>query len=47
MSDLLEKEEQSKNKEVVIQVCQRGDPLCIEVEIDMKMSYTRFTDLIR
>ena len=47
MSDLLEKEEQSKNNEVVIQVRSRGDPLCIEVELDMKMSHTRFTDLIR
>ena len=39
LSDLLEKEEQSKNEEVVIQVRPREDPLCIEVELDMKISH--------
>ena len=47
MPDLLEKEEQSKNEEVVTQVRPREDPVCIEVELDMKMSHTSFTDLIR
>ena len=46
-SNLFEKEEQNKNEEVVIRVCAKRDPFCIEVELDMKMSYTRFIHLIR
>ena len=35
-----------QNEEVVIRVCARGDPFCIEVELDMKISHTRFIDLV-
>ena len=34
-------------KKVAIRVCAKGDPFCIEVELDMKMSHTRFIDLSR
>ena len=47
LSNLLEKKEQNKNEEVVIQVRVKGDPFYKEVELDMKMSHTRFIDLIR
>ena len=46
LSNLLEKEEQNKNEEVVIWVCAKGDHFCIEVKLDMKMCHTRFIDLI-
>ena len=46
LSNLLGKKEQSKNEEVVIRVRAKGDPFCIELELDMKMSHTIFIDLI-
>ena len=42
---LLKKKEQSENEEVVIWVRAKGDIFCIEVELDMKMSHTKLTDL--
>ena len=47
LSSLLEKKEQNKNEKDVISVHVKGDPFRIEVELDMKMSHTRFIDLIR
>ena len=47
LSNLLEKKEQNKNEEVVIRVRAKVDPFCIEVELYMKMSHTRFIDFIR
>ena len=43
----MEKIQQNKNEEVVILVRSKGDPFCIEVELDMKKSHTRSIDLIR
>ena len=45
LSNLLEMKEQNKNEEVVIRVRAKRDPFCIEVELDMKISHTRFIDL--
>ena len=39
-----------KNKtktKVVIRIREKGDPFCIELELDMKISHTRSIDLIR
>ena len=37
----------TKMKKVAIRVCAKGDSFCIEGELDMKMSHTRFIDLSR
>ena len=47
LSNLLEKKEQNKNEKVVIRIREKGDPFCIELELDMKISHTRSIDLIR
>ena len=46
-SNLLDKKEQNKNEEVVSRVRAKGNPVCTEVELDVKISHTRFIDLIR
>ena len=47
LSHLLEKKEQNKTEEVVFQGRAKGYPFCIEEDLDMKISHTRFIDLIR
>ena len=42
----MEKIQKNKNEEVLILVRSKGNPFCIEVELDMKKSHTRFIDLI-
>ena len=44
LCNLLEKKVQIKNEEGVIQVRAKGDPFCLEVELDMKISHISLPD---